>query len=163
MSRRLQWVNFTGTLLLAGCCVFQWQHDRQLNQALVANEKIRQTQEHQLTENATNLRNLTEDLEHFKNDYFIAHTNAIQLQEKVQVLERENTQLTLDGEQLKASITNWSAAVTLRDARLTEANARLRELSSQLTEAVLKYNTLATNYEALRTALNNARTAKAPQ
>jgi ABC-type transporter Mla subunit MlaD len=63
-------------------------------------------------------------------------------------LEIENLQLRRERDQLKASITNWSAAVAARDENLRQLNEQLQETSKRLNDSVLKFNELATNYNA---------------
>lgn len=160
MSRRLQLINLLGVLALAALCVFQWQRDRRLQLELTANEKTRQSQARQLAEHARTIAGLTHDLSRFKADYAAARTEATDLQETVRGMERERSRLARDCEQLKQSVTNWSAAVAARDERLNEANVRLREVEAQLNETVATFNTLATNHNAVVEEFNRLRASK---
>ncbi len=63
--------------------------------------------------------------------------------------ENVNQQLTLERDQLKAAITNWTNAVAVRDERMKEANARIKQLAADLNTSIRKYNELATNRNAV--------------
>ena len=146
--KRLLWINFLGVLMLSVLCVVQWQRDRQLNLQVNRLEKMRIDQEEKLSEQQKAAAGLASDLSRFKDQFKQAHTEATESRTALRKREQENAQLLRERDQLKASVTNWTAAVTTRDETLREVNERLRETATRLNESVLKFNELATNYNA---------------
>lgn len=146
--KRLQWFNLIGVLALAVLCVAQWQRDRQMNLEIIRLEKIRLAHEQKVAEQEKAAGGLSNDLAHFKQLFQGAHTNLSEARAALKKLERENSKLGVEREQLKSSVTNWAAAVAARDEQLEKANAQLHEFSARLNETVHKFNELTTNHNA---------------
>ncbi len=146
MNRRLQFVNLFGVLALVVLCVVQWRNDRRLNLDVNRLEKIRQTQEQKMSEQDRTIRGLTDDLARFKEQFSRAHEESGETQKKLRDAEKENSQLLLQRDQLRESVTNWANAVAERDAQINEANARITEFAGRLNDSIEKFNRLATNH-----------------
>lgn len=157
MSRRLQFVNLVGVLVLVAICLLQWRRDRALNHEFNQNEKIRLEQQEKITGQEKQLRGLTDDLTGLKEHLRRTQDELVEQRKKSQTLERDQLQLTTEHAALQESLTNWMAAVMLRDERLSNANERIRDLAEQLEASVLKFNELATNYNSVVKDLNEAR------
>jgi chromosome segregation ATPase len=157
MNRALQYLNLCGVLVLAALCAVQWQHDRQLNLQTIQLEKARQAQQQKISEQEETARGLSADLADFKQRFKAEHDDLEDAKRKLRENENTVASLTIEREQLKESITNWTAAVAQRDALMKEANGRIEELSTQLNASIQKYNELATNYDNVVKDLNEAR------
>ncbi|HWC59543.1 MAG TPA: hypothetical protein VHC44_07590 [Verrucomicrobiae bacterium] len=157
MNRALQYLNFFGVLALAALCAIQWQHDRQLNLQTIQLEKTRQSQQQKIFEQEETARGLSADLTDFKQRFKTEHDDLEETKRKLRENETAAAALTLEREQLKESITNWTAAVAQRDVLMKEANSRIEEVSAQLNGSIRKYNELATNYNNVVRELNEAR------
>jgi chromosome segregation ATPase len=161
MNRALQYSNLFGVLALAVLCAVQWQHDRRLNLQTIQLEKTRQAQQQKISEQEETARGLSTDLADFKQRFKSEHDDLEDAKRKLRENENAIASLTSDREQLKESITNWTAAVARRDALMKEANGRIEELSTQLNASIQKYNGLATNYNNVVQELNDARSKSA--
>ncbi|HMJ89265.1 MAG TPA: hypothetical protein VK530_05590 [Candidatus Acidoferrum sp.] len=148
MNRALTIINGIGVLALAVICVTQWRSDRSLNIEVSQLQRANQVQLGSLVEQSNTLRGVNEDLAQFKERFSKAHAELSDALASARNLERENTQIVAERDQLKASVTNWSAAVAERDVRLKETLEQGRELSRKLNESVTRFNELATNYNA---------------
>ena len=148
MKRVLMWINLMGAAALAVLCVVQWQRDRRLNLEINRLEKEHYTQQERIAEQEKAAGGLQADLARFKEQFKETHTEASDARATLRKVEQENTQLTVERDQLKASVTNWARAVGERDESLREVSERLRETAARLNDSVLKYNELATNYNA---------------
>ena len=146
--KKLQWINLFGVLALAILCVVQWQRDRQLNLEVQRLEKARYAQEEKMAEQEKAARGLSADLAQFKQQFQAAHTDLSEARKSLRESERDKTQLLNERDQLKTSVTNWTAAVSERDRRLKESGEQLRDLSARLTDSIQKFNELATNHNA---------------
>ena len=146
--KRLGWINLFGVLALAALCAVQWQRDRRLNLEVNRLEKERIAQQEKFSEQEKAASGLSADLARFKEQFKEAHTDANDARKVVRELERKHDLLARERDQLKASVTNWSAAITVRDESLKQANERLRDTTLRLNESILKFNELASNYHA---------------
>lgn len=158
MKRTLAWMNLCGVLVLAALCVVQWQRDRRSSMEIHGLEKARQSQHDKIAEQENTANGLKSDLAHFKVQFKEAHADAQQARTTARKMEQENVQLTLERDQLKASVTNWAAAVAARDESLQELNERLRATSTRLNQSIVKFNELATNYNASVKGFNDLAT-----
>jgi chromosome segregation ATPase len=146
--KHLRWINLLGVLALAALCAVQWQRDRRLNLEVNRLEKARQAQDVKISEQEKAASGLSADLARFKEQFKEAHVDASEARTTLRKVEQENAQLAHEREQLKASVTNWSAAVTARDNSIRELNDRLRDTTARLNDSIVKFNELATNYNA---------------
>lgn len=154
---RLHYVNLVGVLVLATLCVAQWQHDRRLNLEVNRLEKTRLDQAGKLAEEEKVVRGLKEDMAQLKGQFTQTQTELNDTREKLRAAERETRQLTVERDQLKTSVTNWTAAVAVRDERLKEASSQIRKLADELNASLRKFNDLATNYNGVVKDLNELR------
>jgi len=157
MNRALQYLNFFGVLALAALCTLQWQHDRRLNLQAIQLEKIHEAQQQKISDQEETARGLSADLMDFKQRFKLEHDDLEDTKKKLRKNESTVASLTAEREQLRESITNWTAAVSQRDALMKEANSRIEEVSTQLNASIVKYNELATNYNNVVKDLNEAR------
>ncbi len=146
--KRLGWINLLGVLALAALCAVQWQRDRRLNLEINLLERGRLAQQEKIFEQEKAAAGISTDLARFKEQFKEAHTDANSSRKAVRDLEQKHEQLARERDQLKMSVTNWSAAVAARDESLQQANERLRDTALRLNESVLKFNELASNYHA---------------
>jgi biopolymer transport protein ExbD len=144
-------------LLLAGLCVVQWRDNRRVNLEAANLTRIRHEQVAKLDEHAKTIAGLSADLDRFRARLQDASALAKEAEAKLRPLEREVRQVTQERDQLKGSVTDWSAAVTVRDERLKEFATQLQELAAGRNEAVTKFNDLAGKYNAVVIELNAAR------
>ncbi len=149
MNNRLNYLNLVGVLALAALCIAQWQRDRRLNLDLGRLDQMRLQQAAKIDEQAGLLKGLNEDLSQLKISLAKEQSLRSQVEQKVASTENVNQQLTLERDQLKAAITNWTNAVAVRDERMKEANARIKQLAADLNTSIRKYNELATNRNAV--------------
>jgi chromosome segregation ATPase len=163
MSRRWQYLNFLGVLVLTALCVIQWQRDRRLNLELSRLEKVRQEHELKIAEQEKTARGLTSDLEQFKEQFKLTQADLTETRQRLQAAERENSQLLGERDQLKESITNWAKAVAERDESIQAANAHTTELAGRLNDSIQKFNALATNYNSVVKDLNELRAGSSSQ
>lgn len=159
MNRKLQLFNTIGVLALAVLCIVQWRANRTYNLEVNRLEQVRIDHEAQVEDLSKKLKGYTEDLESFRQQIARTTESSRDVDKKLSAAERQVAQLASENEQLKTSVTNWTAAVTLRDDRLKEANARLQTLSEQLNSNIVAYNKLATNYNQVVSQLETARNA----
>lgn len=152
-------VNAVGVLLLTGLCLAQWRANRRLH--LEVNELIRSRDGLTATveEQKRVLVGQGADLERFRAHVIEASDRARDLAAKLARVEADARQLAVERDQLKASVTNWSAAVAVRDERLQAAAGQMKELGDARNEAVTKFNELASRYNAVVKDLNEARAA----
>ena len=155
MSRVLTWINLLGVLVLTTLCVLQWRANRTLNLDVNRLEQTRQTQSAKIDEQAATLRGLTSDLDRFREQLGATTLSQKDAETKLRTSERLAAQLANERDQLKESITQWTAAVAVRDARLAEANTRITDLAARLNGTVAKYNDLVKQ-------LNDERSAAVP-
>ena len=148
MKRALIWINLMGAAALAVLCVVQWQRDRRLNLEINRLEKEHYAQRQKIAEQEKVASGLNTDLARFKEQFKETHAEATDARAALRKLEQESTQLTVERDQLKVSVTNWARAVAERDESLRDLNGRLGEMATRLNESVLKYNELTTNYNA---------------
>ena len=148
MNSRLKYLNLFGVLALAALCVAQWQRDRRLNLEVGRLDQVRLQQGAKIDEQAGLLKGLNDDLGQLKTSLGNEQSLRSQAEQKVVSTEGANQQLTLERDQLKATITNWANAVALRDERMKEANGRIEQLAADLNASIRKYNELVTNRNA---------------
>lgn len=142
------WINLFGAGALAVLCVIQWQRDRRLHLEINRLEKEYYGQQQKIAQQEKAASGLKADLARFKEQFQETHGEATDARAKLRRLEQENTQLTVERDQLKTGITNWARAVAERDESLREVSERVRDTAARLNDSVLKYNELATNYNA---------------
>ena len=159
MNRVLPLVNAVGVFFLTILCVAQWRANRRLH--LEANEMIRVRDGliATLEEQKRAMVGQGTDLEALRGHLLLANARAQDQAAKLSAVEADARQLAVERDQLKASVTNWSAAVAVRDERLKAAAAQARELGNARDEAVVKFNDLALRYNEVVKDLNEARAA----
>lgn len=157
MNRTLPIVNLLGVLLLSGLCGVQWQANRQVNLEAAALTRIRHEQTARLEEQSRTISGLSSDLDGFRIRLQAASTGAKETEAKLRSLERDVHMLTVERDQLKASLTNWIAAVTARDERLRESAAQIQEVAAGRNAAVARLNDITEKYNALVQDLGEAR------
>ena len=145
--KRLGWINLLGVLALAVLCAVQWQRDRRLNLEINLLERGRLAQQEKISEQEKAAAGVSADLARFKEQFKEAHTDANDARKAVRDFEQKHEQIIRERDQLRMSVTNWSAAVTARDESLKQANERLRDTTLRLNESILKFNELASNYQ----------------
>jgi len=155
--KRLHYFNLLGILVLAALSVAQWQRDRRLNLSFNQLEKTRLEQAAKISEQEQTLRGVNADLAQFKEQFTKAQSELAETSQKLRLIERQTNQLTIERDQLKASITNWVAAVTSRDERIKEASAQIRKFADDLNASIRKYNELVTNHNAVVNDLKELR------
>lgn len=160
--KRLHFFNLFGVVVLVVLCAAQWYRDRRLNLDVNRLEKTRLEQAAKLTEQEQTAKATAADLAQFKEQFDKAHNELADALQKLRATEHLTNQLTVERDQLKTSITNWSAAVTARDERLKEANTEIKQLGDELNASIHKFNELVTNYNAVVTDLKDLR-ARVPQ
>jgi chromosome segregation ATPase len=148
MNGRLNYLNLFGVFALAVLCIAQWQRDRGLNLEIGHLDQVRLQEAAKIDEQAGLLKGLNDDLGQLKTSLGNEQSLRSQAEQKVVSTEGANQQLTLERDQLKATITNWANAVALRDERMKEANGRIEQLAADLNASIRKYNELVTNRNA---------------
>lgn len=148
MKRALTWINLAGAFALAFLCVVQWQRDRRLNLEINRLKKEHYDQQERISRQDKLAADLKADLERFKEQVTQTHAEAGEARTAMRKLERENSLIERERDQLKTAVTNWSRAVAERDQSLRESNDRLRDTAARLNDSIVKYNELTTNYNA---------------
>lgn len=142
MNRLLQWLNFLGVLALAGLCVAQWNTNRRLNLTTADLERTRITQNAKIAEQSKTIRDQAADLEEFRERIRLSEAGLADAEKKSRTLQTER-------DELKASLTQWTAAVAQRDAVIKQAAGEIQRLSDDRNDAVKKFNELAAKYNAM--------------
>jgi chromosome segregation ATPase len=158
MNRFLQYFNLLGVVALAALCAVQWQANRRVNLESSALEKTRLEQTAKIVEGEKALHGVQADLDGFRGQLSRASTSLQEASDKLRVAERQVADLTAERDQLRVSVTNWSAAVTARDERLKANAEQLQKLATERNDSVTKFNELAGKYNSVVKDLNELRT-----
>ena len=154
MNRFLHWFNLIGVLVLVGVCVFQWRLNRQLNFEVNRLERQRFDQASQMEQAEAVSSGQASDLESLR-VYLGRLTGELkQARDQLTEAERNLRQLEAEREQLKTSVTNWTAAVSTRNERLEEAAHQIKALAEARDNALDKFNDLAKRHNVLVTQWN---------
>jgi chromosome segregation ATPase len=155
MSRRLQILNLSGVLALAVLCGVQWQASRKLSHEIAATIKARDALTAKVAEQEKSIAGLTADLDAFRTQYEQAARARKEASDKNETLQRENTNLAAQVDQLKENVARWTDAVAERDERLKEARDQIQTLAVDRNAAVEKFNELAEKHNANIEQLNS--------
>ena len=158
MNRLLEKINLAGVIALAGLCVFQWRVNRDVNTEVIRLQKAQQEQSAKIAEQEKTIGGQTADLETFRTHLTTAKSGEKELRGKLAESERANSQLGVEADQLKNSLTNWVAAVNERDKQLQLATEQLKGVVEARDEAIEKYNALAKTHNQLVAEVNRTRT-----
>jgi chromosome segregation ATPase len=156
MNRSLQYFNLLGVVALGVLCVFQWQANRRANLDEIALEKTRQALTAKVEEQSNSLKNLTADLEGFREQLAKASVSAKESDAKLRAAEREISSLTAERDQLKTNVVTWAEAVAARDARLNGANEVIQKTAAERDKTIARFNTLAEKHNAVVKELNES-------
>jgi hypothetical protein len=123
------------------------RHGAQLTANLDAarRERIRLEQSSKLAEQDRSLQGDAADLDRYREQLTRLTAARKESEQQAVAFNRTNRQLAAEREQLRESVTNWSAAVAARDVRLQELGEELARLAAERNEAVARFNALATN------------------
>jgi chromosome segregation ATPase len=158
MNRFVEKFNLIGIVALAALCVFQWRVNREVNTEVARLQKTGHERNAKIAEQEKTIAGQGADLESFRTQLHAAKGVEKELTAKIVEAERANRQLSVEGEQLKLSLTNWAAAVSERDEQLRRAATNIQELISSRDEAIAKYNALAKQHNQLVADVNRAGT-----
>ena len=115
MNRFLEKFNLVGIVVLAALCAFQWRVNRDANVEANQLRKTQMEQSAQIAEHKKTIAGQTIDLESFRTNLMATKNAEKEVARKLSEAERENRQLVVETEQLKATLTNWVAAIAERD------------------------------------------------
>lgn len=149
MNRLLQYANLVGVAALAILCVVQWNANRRANLEMNALEKSRIELASRVEKQEKEIKGQAADLESFREQLARSASTLKEAERRLMDAEHRITQLDTEREQLKSSLTHWTAAVAARDERLKEGNERLRQLGEDLNVSVRKYNELGERHAKL--------------
>jgi len=149
MQRLLPWINAVAIPVLAGLCVVQWWHDRdvQLRLRQCREELSRSLAERQQLE--TRLEQTQADLELFRDRYQASEQRVAGLTTELHQRTEQWERCMAEAVQTRAALTNWMEAVRLRDEKLEEAASRILELNARLEELADRYRQCVTNFQSL--------------
>jgi len=159
MNRALTFLNLLGVSALAALCVLQWRANRSLNLDVNRLGQIRLAQSAKIDEQAATLRGLTSDLDRFREQLGATTLSLKETDAKLRASAHLAARLADERDQLRASISQWTAAVAARDERLAAANTRIIDLAAQLNDAVSKFNALVATHNNLVKQVNDSRAA----
>jgi chromosome segregation ATPase len=149
MNRLLQYTNLFGVAALAALCIVQWSANRRANLEARDLEKARLELTSRVERQEKDIKGQAADLESFREQFARSIAARKGTEIKLAKTEHQITQLEVEREQLKSSITNWAAAVAARDERLKEGNERIRQLGEDLNASIRKYNELGERHAKL--------------
>jgi uncharacterized coiled-coil DUF342 family protein len=153
--RALHYFNLLGVVALAVLCAFQWRINRELNLHTNRLEKDRIDQRLHIEEQQEQIHARTADLDSFRESLQRAAADLKAAESNFFVSRRESAQLTLERDQLKESVAEWSQAVAERDKQLLRLSDQLQELAAERNDVVLKYNSLAEKHNETVQTLND--------
>ncbi|GIX50288.1 MAG: hypothetical protein KatS3mg132_482 [Limisphaera sp.] len=149
MQRLLPWINAVAIPVLAGLCVAQWWHDRDLQLHL---RECREELSSSLAERQqleTRLERAQADLELFRDRYQASEQRVARLNTELRQRTDQWERCMAEAEQTRAALTNWMEAVRLRDQKLEEAASRILELNARVQELADRYRQCVTNHQSL--------------
>lgn len=163
MNRTLTWANLFGVAVLAGLCLVQWQANRRLQ--LEARELRQKAADRssELTAKKGTLAQQSDALLALREELARCRTNLDQALRQQQTLEAELQAAAGIRDELKASVTNWTAAVAQREDQLLQMGERQRQLVEARDEAIAKHNELAGKYRELVGRWNELQSNRVPR
>ncbi len=150
MNRILTGVNLCGVLGLAVLCWFQWQTNSRL---AFETDRIQRDRYDRIAKMAEQEKSLSDDagqLDDLHNRLSTTQANLQATEEKLRAADHQTELLTVQRDQLKASLDQWVNAVAARDALIEQEGDQIKRLAAdrhdaeqRLNDVTLRYNSLA--------------------